>query len=163
MDTSFVKISSVVDKMFTRKQIFTQSQSPIEEKLISALHRFGVEIITQYPIGKYFADIYIPDSNLVVECDGAEFHQDKERDNARDEFMKSKGYSVIRFSGSDIHQDALDCASVIIGYLHGSYPLHEDYLQTENTRRIEEIENTAYCELCGHDYQKNTYCKNCIS
>ncbi len=110
------------------------TQSPIEEKLVSALQRFGVEVICQHPIGPFLADIYIKEDRLVIECDGAEWHKDKEKDAKRDRFMREKGYSVIRFTGKEISKDAESYASRIVCGLIGTYPQHERYLEQKEQR-----------------------------
>ncbi len=42
-----------------------------------------------------------------VECDGAPFHVDQERDRVRD---RAAGWEVLRFSGREISRDASLCA-----------------------------------------------------
>lgn len=68
---------------------------------------------------KYRADFTISDDekglHVVVECDGHDFHErTKEqaaRDKARDRAMVAEGYSVLRFTGSEIWKDPARCAS----------------------------------------------------
>jgi very-short-patch-repair endonuclease len=85
-------------------------------------------VYTQIDIGKYRADILILDASLpldlreprlmIVECDGHEYHErTKEqaaRDKKRDRYFQSKGYKVLRFTGSEIWADPEGCASEII-------------------------------------------------
>ncbi|MBV9851812.1 MAG: DUF559 domain-containing protein [Armatimonadetes bacterium] len=51
---------------------------------------------------------------LIVECDGHEFHEKTRaqvaRDKQRDRYLQKLGYKVFRFSGSEINQDAISCA-----------------------------------------------------
>ena len=51
---------------------------------------------------------------LIVECDGHDFHErTKEqaaRDRSRDRFAQIHGRSVLRFTGSEIHADPIGCA-----------------------------------------------------
>ena len=58
---------------------------------------------------------------LVVECDGHDFHEKTKeqasRDKERDRVLQSCGYPVFRFSGSDIHGNALKCAYDCVKYL----------------------------------------------
>ena len=60
---------------------------------------------------------------LVVECDGYNFHdktkQQASRDKERDREMKKLGYDVFRFTGSDIWSDALSCAKEAIDMVTG--------------------------------------------
>lgn len=53
-------------------------------------------------------------SPVVVECDGHEFHEktkrQAQRDKARDRYLQSHGYKVLRFTGSEIWTDPRKCA-----------------------------------------------------
>ena len=53
-------------------------------------------MLPQLAIGKYFADFADPVKKIVIEIDGAEWH-DKEKDKIRDKDMNELGYKVIRF------------------------------------------------------------------
>lgn len=63
------------------------------------------------------------DRQLVVECDGHDFHdktkQQASRDKERDREMKKLGYDVFRFTGSDIWNDAFSCAKEAIDMVTG--------------------------------------------
>ena len=57
---------------------------------------------------------------LVVECDGFQYHSDKEKftsDRARDRLLKASGYDVLRYSGSEIVRDPHKAAIELIEYL----------------------------------------------
>ena len=57
----------------------------------------------QYKIGKYFADFYFPEYNLVLEVDGITFHSSLKmirHDDIRNKYMNNLGYTVIRITGS---------------------------------------------------------------
>lgn len=55
-------------------------------------------------------------TGIVVECDGREFHQDRLRDLERDCRLRDLGYSVIRFSGSEIWRNAPKCAERLLDH-----------------------------------------------
>lgn len=89
-------------------------ESPIEAMLYDALFEADiVDIRLQFPVGPYRADLAIPYAKIAVEADGAEYHQDKARDNRRDEYFKSQGWQVLRFTGSQIHCDPVGCADTV--------------------------------------------------
>ncbi len=79
----------------------------------------------QRKVGPYRVDIAIRVFEngrtmlLAVECDGHDFHhatkQQVERDKKRDRFLSSKGYKVLRFSGSEIYRDVESCADEVVG------------------------------------------------
>lgn len=58
---------------------------------------------------------------LVIECDGHDFHErTKEqaaRDKSRDRDMTAAGFAIMRFTGSEIHKDAKECAYQACTYL----------------------------------------------
>lgn len=83
-----------------------------------------VEIISQWPEGPYTIDLLIllvfaPRRSVkcVVECDGHDFHEktkeQAQRDKKRDRFFQAKGWTVLRFTGSEIFHDAVKCADEI--------------------------------------------------
>jgi hypothetical protein len=61
----------------------------------------GIPLYPQYPILKYFIDFANPFLKIGVECDGANFHLDKKKDNDRDFELKQAGWKIYRISGSD--------------------------------------------------------------
>lgn len=75
-------------------------------------------------------------ASVIIECDGHDFHEKTKeqaaRDKSRDRFLQSQGYTVLRFTGSEIWKDAEACAreSIDIAYKkaygHGFYNELED-------------------------------------
>lgn len=95
----------------------------LEHLIIASLENDGkMAGAAQVPIGVYRADfvitcqrnIHAPPIVLVIECDGHDFHEKTKeqarRDKARDRFMVSEGYHVMRFAGSEIWADPGKCA-----------------------------------------------------
>jgi very-short-patch-repair endonuclease len=58
----------------------------------------------QKPVGEYIADFYCPKAKLVVEVDGGQHYSNEivEYDKARNEYMKSLGLRVIRFTNKEV-------------------------------------------------------------
>ena len=58
---------------------------------------------------------------LIVECDGHDYHErtkdQAKRDKNRDREMTAAGYPIMRFTGSEIHKDADECADQVCGFL----------------------------------------------
>lgn len=49
-----------------------------------------------------------PHIKVVVECDGFDYHSDKEKftsDRQRDRALQAKGYQILRYSGAEIHNN----------------------------------------------------------
>lgn len=82
----------------------------------------------QAPIlgGKYRADFLIEDEPegvlIVVECDGHGHHERTReqaiRDRKRDRAMTAAGIRVLRFTGSEIHADAVACVKEVVDLYH---------------------------------------------
>lgn len=81
----------------------------------------------QFRVGRYRCDFLITmkwneyQTSVVVEIDGHEFHektkQQVSKDKARERSIVSSGYRVLRFSGSDVFNNALPCADEVFALL----------------------------------------------
>lgn len=101
------------------------TESPIEAALVRTIREwldfngYLAEVTTQAAIGPYRADILIEQDGrqLVVECDGAEFHavtkEQVERDKRRDRYCAARGICVMRFTGAEITRDPRGCAAEV--------------------------------------------------
>jgi very-short-patch-repair endonuclease len=81
----------------------------------------GHKFVRQFPIGPYFADFVCRERRLVVELDGSQ-HADSEYDRKRDEFMRSAGYSVIRFWSHETRTQTSAVCETILAALNGRLP-----------------------------------------
>lgn len=68
------------NRLVSAKGFKTQCEKAVEEWLIAR----GVAYRSQHPIGVAFVDFYLPDSDTIIEADGAYWHQDQQRDIERD-------------------------------------------------------------------------------
>lgn len=84
----------------------------------------GACIVPQYPIGTYTLDFAVFVQGfagdrlmLAVECDGHNYHnktkEQARHDRKRDRWLQSRGWQVIRFTGSEIHKDPGACAQEV--------------------------------------------------
>ncbi|MDQ2704851.1 MAG: endonuclease domain-containing protein [Pseudomonadota bacterium] len=80
----------------------------------------GYQFVRQHPIGPYFADFCCRKQKLVIELDGSQ-HADSNYDRRRDEFMRAKGYSVLRFWNSDALKQRTSVCGAILGVLDGRF------------------------------------------
>lgn len=114
-------------------------ESPIEQLMSLFLHHFKelyernyhISIIPQKKIGKYRVDFLVNAytreeepkliKQVVVECDGHSFHEKtKEQarhDKERDRYLQAQGYTVLRYTGSEIFQNAGNCADEVFQIL----------------------------------------------
>ena len=60
----------------------------------------------QYIIGSYIVDFYSRTGKIVIELDGSQHYEEHgaDYDKARDEYLRSAGNTVLRYSNADINQ-----------------------------------------------------------
>ncbi len=67
---------------------------------------------------------------LVIECDGYEFHEKTKeqaiRDKSRDRILQINGYTVMRFTGSEIWNNPRKCSSEVLMTLRKIINIEED-------------------------------------
>jgi hypothetical protein len=81
------------------------SLTPIERMFWYDVRNAGVVLYPQYPVGRFFVDFANPAAKVAIECDGAQFHMDTERDAERQAAIEALGWSVFRITGSDCCKD----------------------------------------------------------
>lgn len=97
---------------YRRNQI---KPNTIESAVQDALRKNGVYFIPEYPVGLYHIDIFIPSSNLAVECDGDYWHKGREAHDAkREKAINKAGISVIRFKEIEIRKSLDSCIDKIL-------------------------------------------------
>lgn len=96
--------------------------SPIEEKMYTHFKKEKIPVERQLFVAEdrkiYCLDfgIFCKKGQIDVECDGETFHSSKThiaRDRNRNNELTSHGWSVLRFSGSEINQDPEKCIKKI--------------------------------------------------
>ena len=82
----------------------------------------GMKFRRQHPVGPYVADFYCRDAGLIVEVDG-EVHRDRlAHDAVRDEYLRGKGFEILRIAAVDVMKDADGVAEAIAARV--ANPLH---------------------------------------
>ena len=78
-----------------------------EEILVTYLSDYFDDFIPQYRVGRYTLDIAFPKQMIDVEVDGYWHSTQKvhERDKRRDMFLRSSGWSVLRFPAREVNRD----------------------------------------------------------
>ena len=94
------------------------NESPLEDKVWDEFKRNRIEAERQYCVAeesvRYYLDfaIFCEKGDIDVECDGDTWHSQREtivKDNARNNFLTSRGWSVLRFSSKGINSNMSDC------------------------------------------------------
>ena len=65
----------------------------------------GINFRRQHAIGKYIVDFCSPKKKLIIELDGSHHLESEEYDEKRTEYLKSRGYKVIRFWNHQVMND----------------------------------------------------------
>ena len=73
----------------------------------------------QYPFGPYVFDFYCAKLKLVIEIDGMahDIGGRPERDQVRDNFLRERGFDIMRISARDVLRDADEAADGIYRYV----------------------------------------------
>ena len=84
-----------------------RGMTSIERKVADALERYGIEYEHEFPIGIYYADFYLIDHGVIIECDGDYWHSKPEvveRDSRKNAFYELHGICFHRFTETDINE-----------------------------------------------------------
>jgi len=103
-------------KIFGRAKQLHREMTPAEAKLWAHLraHRMGdVHFRNQHAIGNYIVDFCAPRKKLIIELDGSQHLEQKEYDEERSAFLKSKGYRILRFWNNDVMNNTDSVLTVI--------------------------------------------------
>ena len=100
----------------------------------------GVRWRPQYAVGGYILDLYCPRAKLVVELDGPQHDLPDavEYDRIRTEYLRSRGFTVIRFRNHEVMNDTASVLERIESELRrltpspNPLPPEEEGLMTSN-------------------------------
>jgi very-short-patch-repair endonuclease len=101
--------------------------TPQEVKLwvrLRELKSLGFHFRRQAPVGRYIVDFVSFRSQLIVEADGGQHGmlEGARSDQARDAFLQSQGFRVLRFWNSDIDANLAGVMESILGALNQRPP-----------------------------------------
>ena len=154
--------------MMRINQLLAQCQSPIESKLLRALYpRLKTKerdlLCAQYklpddyvlPEGKvYKPDFAFPHLKIAVYCDGWEHHKKKpafHRDRSESRLLQSRGWKVLRFTGTQITRNLNNVVNEILALLYqvsdsfdSGYESDPGYESGENSKRHIAILNDEF-------------------
>lgn len=113
---------SLVTRLPSRTRRFialasTGSDSAMERKLVKALRARRIKVLTNYKIGPYLWDLYLPELKVAVEVDGFEFHNDRQsfiKDHWKANDATMRGYTVLRYTGSCIMYQLANVVNQIV-------------------------------------------------
>ena len=94
----FVRISQMLRRNMTK-----------EEKHLwyDFLKKLPMNVNRQKVIGNYIVDFFIAQNRLVIELDGIQHgnYENIQKDKQRDDFLKSLGITILRYTNKDINKN----------------------------------------------------------
>ena len=104
------------------KNQFSGGFSNIEKLIADELDRRNILFLHNYKVGRFFPDFIIY-NDVIIECDGEYWHNDKEKENIRDRYLMDSGFFVFRLKGKRIEENPIKCISDILDILFNmNYP-----------------------------------------
>ena len=92
---------SLLDNAKTLRHNLTDAEKKLWYHLRA--HRFmGRKFKRQKPIGRYVVDFVCLEKKLIIELDGGQHAENLEYDQARDAWLHSQGYTVLRFWNNEM-------------------------------------------------------------
>jgi very-short-patch-repair endonuclease len=101
----------------------------------------GFNVVLNEPISRSILDIalYIDDIKIDIEYDAAYFHKDQKQDRKRDEFLKSRGWKVLRIKSGHMLPDFKDLCECIESLVSSDYRYKELVLKDWVNFNAEEV------------------------
>lgn len=137
--------------------------SPIEVAFQEAAAGVLDELEAQQWVGPYRPDFMIRMQRLVIELDGHDYHKTREQrtaDASRQRYLQRQGWTVIRFTGSEIYRDVNQCVREVVEQISllpavgGTMPEAEAHCSV----RMQEV-ITHLCDKYGIGFPKNFYAR----
>ncbi|NIK50131.1 endonuclease domain-containing protein [Variibacter gotjawalensis] len=94
-------------------------------RYLKAHHVDGFGFRRQAPLGPFIVDFVCHEARLAIELDGEthDFAEQQRRDLMRDRWLRSRGYSILRFSNDDVLKNLEGViASIRAIIAHGTPP-----------------------------------------
>jgi len=103
---------------FMNAPLSKTSGTSIEVKVENQFLKYGIRFFNQKPIngGRCIIDFYLPEYQLVVECNGTYWHnkpERKERDRKLEEYVFSKGKDILWLWDYEINDEWFDISDYI--------------------------------------------------
>ncbi|MBN2080532.1 MAG: endonuclease domain-containing protein [Spirochaetes bacterium] len=99
---------------FSRKLRNNLTQA--EEKLwryLKSKQFLGLKFRRQQPIGSYIVDFVCFENRIVIELDGGQLNDNPDKDNERDNWLRSQGFVVLRFWNNEVMKNMKGLMAVL--------------------------------------------------
>jgi very-short-patch-repair endonuclease len=108
-----------------RSRELRRTPTAAEQKLwtrLSARQVAGTRFNRQFPVGPFICDFVSRSAKLVIEADGGQHAAQEEEDRKRTEYLKIRGFRVVRFWNNDIIENIDGVVETIERILRTSPP-----------------------------------------
>ncbi len=102
----------------------------------------AAKFVRQQPIGPFIVDFVCREYRLIIEVDGSQ-HTENPNDKARDAFLRSQGYRVLRFWNHDVLTNATACLKRSPTLWQRRYPLTRRALRVDLSPQAGRGDNRA--------------------
>jgi adenine-specific DNA-methyltransferase len=102
-------------------QDLRQNPTDAERHLWNQLRRrqmSGYKFRRQRPVGPYVCDFVCLEASVVIELDGSQHVEQAAYDSRRDDFLRAKGFRVLRFWNHDVLAQTESTLETIFEALH---------------------------------------------
>ena len=123
------------------------TRSPIQQIFAAAAEAAGIAFREEVQISRYRVDFFLNDTNVIVEVDGHEYHksvEDRTYDAKRDRALQHEGYTILRFTGTEITSAVYLCITEVKQFLELQRPqpkptgaIYIDWLYFDRTATTE--------------------------
>jgi very-short-patch-repair endonuclease len=94
--------------ILTKAKSLRSNQTDAEARLwyhLRANRFMGLKFKRQKPVGRYIADFVCWERRLIIELDGGQHAEQTNYDRQRDGWLRSEGYTVLRFWNHEVMQE----------------------------------------------------------
>lgn len=113
------KSCETINRMLNHTIKINFSDTDIELKFKKELQKRNIKFVHPHRVKNHISDFYIPELNLIIECDGEYWHskeKDREKDRKHNSMMRSNGYYVKRLKGDSILKDKVNYNEIFKRY-----------------------------------------------
>ena len=82
----------------------------------------GWKFRRQHPVGPFIVDFVCVEKRLIIEVDGGQHAESLEWDTKRSEYLKGRGYRILRFWDNEVLGEGKSVLDVILSYLTENTP-----------------------------------------
>lgn len=116
----------MADRLICFARELCKNQTDAEKKIwryLRSKQMNSLKFRRQQPFGNYIVDFVCFDIRLIIELDGSQHIEEKEKDEERDQWLKTQGFTVLRFWNNDVMKNTAGVLNVVNDYCCNYPPL----------------------------------------